>query len=768
MLLRLASTLTNSRGPQYMEQALAAIHQANLSRRPLTLIYASRDSTTALFSRLPPVLAHVAPAQLAAAYPDCAVDRLPEDALNHPPGHTLWQARLCLWPDLYAIRRFGQFTDQLNRNLSDPLGGLLSAVGSPIQSPLRTTVEIAVRPASQWRYWQARWAVQCLASPLLRSSFITTHLYARAVTSRFALLRSLALGLTLLVPNAKAAVSGERLTTSPDRDHDREEDLQGALDKLGQHLFEVAIRLSVSGPLNSDSRARAKLCEMAGAFGQFTLPRLSIFRMSRIRRSGKPSAQGAHTLRGRGFLLSAEELATLWHPPTETVRAPAMRFNPSRELEAPVILPSRKEEGVAVLGRVRFRARREVFGIRQDDRRRHLAVIGKTGMGKTTLLKNLIASDIEAGRGVALVDPHGDLADSVLESVPAYRTNDVVLFDAADRDYPLSFNPLACHHPEQRPLVASGVVSVFKKLHGDSWGPRLEHILRNGLLTLLEVPGSSLLSLQRLLSDTQYRKTVTRRLADPVVRAFWETEFAKWKPSFQAEAVAPIQNKVGQFLSQPILRSIVGQSQSRLRLREVMDAGRILIVNLSKGKLGEDASTLLGALLVTSMQLAAMSRAETPEEDRLDFSLYVDEFQNFATESFATILSEARKYRLHLILANQYLAQMEEQTAEAVFGNVGSLLCFQVGARDAEILAEQLAGDVTPQDLIALPRFTAYVRLLLDGMPSRPFSMETLPPQKRRPQDRNRPAIIRRTSRRRYARPAREVATEIEHVFALA
>jgi hypothetical protein len=768
MLLRLASTLTDSRGPQYMEQALAAIHQANPSRRPLTLIFASRDSTSALFFRVPPELAHTAPGQLAAAYPDCKIDRLPEDALHYPPGDALWQARLTLRPDLYAIRRYGQFTDQLNRNVADPLTALLSTVASSKQSLPRTTIEITVYPASRGRYWQSRWAVQCLASPLLRSSFIATHLYARAVTSRFAPLRSLALGLALLLPNPKAAASSERLTTSPDRDHDREEDFQGALDKLGQHLFEVSIRLSVSGPPKAESRARAKLQEMAGAFGQFTMPRLSTFRMSRIRRKRIPPRPSGRTSRPRGFLLSSEELATLWHPPTETVRAPAMRFNESRELEAPLSLPSRNEKGVAILGRVRFRARREVFGIRQDDRRRHLAVIAKAGMGKTTLLENLIASDIEAGRGVALIDPHGDLAESVLESVSPNRTNDVVLFDAGDRGYPLAFNPLSCKRVEDRPLVASGIVSAFHKLYGDSWGPRLEHILRNSLLALLEIPGTSLLSLQRLLSDAQYRKTLTCRLADPVVRAFWETEFARWKPNFQAEAVAPIQNKVGQFLSQPILRAIIGQSRSRLNLRQVMDEGRILIVNLSKGRLGEDASTLLGALLVTSMQLAAMSRAEVPEEDRLDFSLYVDEFQNFATESFATILSEARKYRLHLIIANQYLAQMEEQTAGAVFGNVGSLLCFQVGARDAEILAEQLGGDVTPQDLIALPRFTAYLRLLLDGMPSRAFSMETLPPRRRRPADRNRPAIIRRTSRRRYARPAREVVVEIEHVFAVA
>ena len=261
-----------------------------------------------------------------------------------------------------------------------------------------------------------------------------------------------------------------------------------------------------------------------------------------------------------------------------------------------------------------------------------------------------------------------------------------------------------------------------------------------------------------------YRKTVTAQLSDPVVRSFWQNEFEHWKPKFQAEAVAPIQNKVGQFMSSPILRGILGQPKGKLDLRAVMDDGRILIVNLSKGRIGEDASTLLGALLVTSLQLAAMSRADVPENERRDFFAYIDEFQNFATKSFATILSEARKYRLSLTIANQYLAQMEEGTLDAVFGNVGSLLAFQVGPQDAETLAEQFAGDLTPQDLIALPKYTAYVRLLIDGSPSRPFSMTTLPPKKNQ-HSRQRSEVIRRTSRHRYAQRTGRVEREIESVI---
>jgi hypothetical protein len=417
------------------------------------------------------------------------------------------------------------------------------------------------------------------------------------------------------------------------------------------------------------------------------------------------------------------------------------------ELEPPTNLPLTSDADVALFGRVKFRARDAVFGMRTHDRRRHVAIIGKTGMGKSTLIHNLVSSDIRAGRGVALIDPHGDLAESVLHSVPAHRTNDVVLFDAGDRDFPLAYNPLACPDPAQRDLVAAGVVSVFKKIYGDSWGPRLEYILFNTLLTLVQVPGTTLLSVPRLLSNERYRAKLLAQLNDPVVSAFWRNEFEEYPERLRLEAIAPIQNKVGQFLSNPLSRAIVGQAKSALDLRRIMDEGKVLIVNLSKGRIGEEPSTLLGALLVTGLQLAAMSRADQPLEERKDFYVYVDEFQNFATESFATILSEARKYRLILTLANQYLAQIEETTLDAVLGNVGSLLCFQVGSRDAEALVEELGQQLTPEDLLRLPKYTAYARLLVDGMPSRPFSMTTLPPPHAWDDRRQ---IVRRTSRQRY------------------
>lgn len=760
VLLSLSVPPDADRGPQYMEQALAAIHQANPDRLPLDLLFARHGRTVTLACRVPAELAAILTSQLAAHYPTATLTRLPDDAFASPAEHPAWSAELTLRPDLFPIRRYSQFDDVLNRNTSDPLTAIFAALAGNADAGIPTII-LTVRPAPSRRVKEAHRAVRRLSQPFFRAHPTLARWFALAVTGRSFLLRVFVRFLSRLTPAGSHVPADPHLTTGTGRTHDREDDLHGAMDKLGRHLFEAHIRLTVAAPSTKTQQVHARLRQMGGAFGQFTVPRMARFRMGRV-------SPGNHQAQGRGFLLSTEELATLWHPATSTVRAPTMEMTDSRELEPPPDLPRPTQEpDLATLGRVKFRTQSHTFGIRLDDRRRHVAVIGKTGMGKTTLLHRLIVSDMQAGRGLTLIDPHGDLADSLLSAVPTHRTNDVILFDAGDREYPLSFNVLATRDVNQRGLTASAVVSAFKKLYGDSWGPRLENLLRNSLLALLETPGTSLLSLQRLLSDTAYRKRLTARLDDPVVRTFWLQEFASWKPQYQVEACAPILNKVGQFLSQPILRAIVGQGRSTLDLRSVLDDGRILIVNLSKGRIGEDASTLLGSLLVTGIQLAAMSRADIPEKERRDATLYVDEFQNVATDSFATILSEARKFRLSLVLANQYLAQMDEATGAAVFGNVGSLLVFQVGATDAEILAEQLGGDVTPQDVMALPRYRAYARLLVDGMPSRPFSMETLAPP-RTDERHDRAAVIRRTSRHRYTRPAALVEADIRNAFSRA
>lgn len=415
---------------------------------------------------------------------------------------------------------------------------------------------------------------------------------------------------------------------------------------------------------------------------------------------------------------------------------------------------------ITLFGETNFRNQKRRFGIMLDDRRRHMYVIGKTGMGKTTLLENMIVSDIQAGHGLAVVDPHGDLVEKILDFIPPSRTNDVIYFNPADIDYPIAFNVLESVNPVHRHLVASGLVGVFKKIWADSWGPRLEYVLRNTVLSLLEYPGSTLLGITRLLVDNKYRKKVVARLSDPILKAFWLDEYAAYSNQFRTEAISPIQNKVGQFLSSSIIRNIVGQTKSSIDMRDIMDSGKILLLNLSKGRIGEDNAALLGAMMITKLQLAAMSRVDMPEPDRRDFFLYVDEFQNFATESFANILSEARKYRLDLIIAHQYIEQLDETVQAAVFGNVGTLVTFRVGAADAEYLEKEFEPVFMQNDLVNLTKFEMYLKLMIDGVASEPFSARGLPPLYTAEEEETHEKIIK-VSRERYSTPRQVVEDKI-------
>ncbi len=415
------------------------------------------------------------------------------------------------------------------------------------------------------------------------------------------------------------------------------------------------------------------------------------------------------------------------------------------------------------IGLYNFRNQRKKFGIKVDDRRRHIYVVGKTGTGKTTLLRNMMIADIQSGKGVAVLDPHGEFADSLLDYVPEERVNDVIYFDPSDMANPIAFNPMEQVNPEFRHLVASGIMSVFKKIWVDAWSARMEYILNNTLLALLEFPDTTLLGVMRMFSDKEFRKRIVENLQDPVIKAFWRDEFANYGQRLEAEALAAIQNKVGQLVSNPLLRNILGQPRSTLNMREIMDQGKILVVNLSKGKLGEDNSALLGAMIITRFQLAAMSRVDMPERDRRDFFLYVDEFQNFATDSFANILSEARKYGLSLVLAHQYIGQLEAgdntRVRDAIFGNVGTIICFRVGASDAEFLEKEFMPQFLQNDLVNLDFACVYIRLMIDGMASQPFSANTLPPMQ--PLLVSHRDVIISNSRSRYSLPRAVVEKRI-------
>jgi hypothetical protein len=417
-----------------------------------------------------------------------------------------------------------------------------------------------------------------------------------------------------------------------------------------------------------------------------------------------------------------------------------------------------EKEDICLFAQTNYRNQMRRFGMKLDDRRRHMYVIGKTGMGKTTMMENMVLHDIYSGHGVGIVDPHGDFAEKIINYIPPNRINDVVYFNPSDTDFPIGFNILEVANEEQKHLVAAGLMGIFKKIWPDVWSSRMEYILNNTLLALLDYPGSTLLGINRLLADKKYRKKVISKLTDPVIKAFWQNEFASYNDRYAQEAVAPIQNKIGQFLSASVIRNMVAQVKSTINIREIMDSKKILVMNLSKGRIGEDNSRLLGGMIITKIQLAAMERVDTPEKDRQDFFMYVDEFQNFATASFANILSEARKYRLSLIMAHQYVKQLDELVADAVFGNVGTIVTFRVGGPDAEMLVKEFTPTFMEEDIVNLAKYNIFLKLMINGVASLPFSAMTMPPIGSPTGSRDR---VVKVSRERYSKNKSEIEDKI-------
>jgi hypothetical protein len=519
-------------------------------------------------------------------------------------------------------------------------------------------------------------------------------------------------------------------------------------EKIGQAGFAVTVRIGASVP--------TRLTELSAVFGVFSRPDGNSWHLA------KPLF-GADSWRKKLMertatqkrVVSTAELATLWHLPSDKVRIPMILWGQNVFSEPPENLPI--AEGVSdeerakinFFGRAMFKNRDLIFGIKDVDRRRHLWAIGKTGTGKSTLIANMAIDDMKKGRGVAIIDPHGDLSDIILDYVPASRLNDVIYFNPADRDRPVRLNILEVKNPVQRELIVSGIVAIFNKLYGHSWGPRLEYILRNTLLALSEVPGMTLVEVPRLLTDREFRHATLAKVSDPVIKRYFENEFDKMPEKMLQESISPILNKVGQFISSPLIRAIIERPQSSIDIEEIMNEGKILIANLSQGKMGEDNAALIGAMLITKFQLAAMNRVELSESDRRDFYLYVDEFQNFATESFIKILSEARKYKLNLTLANQYMAQIPIEVQKAILGNAGSIISFTIGADDARIIMKEFGEVFTDKDLVNLENYQIAVRLMVDAMSGRAFVARTLPLPASR--NENREKVIR-VSRERWGR----------------
>jgi len=496
-------------------------------------------------------------------------------------------------------------------------------------------------------------------------------------------------------------------------------------EKIG---YGVKIRVGYVG--ESADLAKQRLQALFGGFKQFNTINLNSLTGGGYDTSPEALQDyRARYLDKETMILNVEELASLYHLPHTSVETPSIAWTTTKVGEPPTNIPTlinTQQEDISLIGTTTFRQGNIKFGIKRSDRKRHLYIIGKSGAGKSFLLQLLTLSDIYHKEGFAIVDPHGDFAQDTLKYIPEHRIKDVVYFNPSDTAHPISFNPMETDDPEMRGPITSEIIGVLKKMFAESWGPRLEHILRFTLLALLETPDANLLGITRMLTDKVFRKKIVDQVQDVTVKSFWVNEFAAWNDKFATEAVAPILNKVGAFTANPLIRNVVGQEHSSFDIRTLMDEGKILICDLSRGRLGEDNASTLGALLITKIQLAAMSRANISLDKRRPFYLYVDEFQNFATESFAVILSEARKYGLYLTVANQYVAQMQQEVRDAVFGNVGSMISFRVGADDATALARYFEPVFEPTDLTNLSIQNIYVTMSIDGETSQPFSAKTL------------------------------------------
>ena len=534
--------------------------------------------------------------------------------------------------------------------------------------------------------------------------------------------------------------------------------------KLG---YEVKIRLAYLGQNQTD--ARLNMQALVGTFKQYNSTNLNGFKQ--IGNSFNPEDLDAYKMRqfsNRGFILNISELASVYHLPHTSVETPNIVWATSKTAEPPAKLPiltgeTSNDENISAFGLTNFRGINHQFGLLRRDRSRHVYIIGQTGAGKSGLLELMALSDVFYNQGYCIIDPHGDFAIDNLRFVPESRVRDVVYFNPADTAFPVAFNPLEVSDPAKKPNICSEVIGVLKRMFGDSWGPRLEHILRYTLLALLDRPETTLLDISRLLTDKDFRKETLDYCQDVTVLQFWKHEFGQWNEKQVNESIAPVLNKVGAFTANPIIRNIIGQAKSSFDVRKIMDEGKILVVNLSKGLIGEDNAAILGSFLVTKVQLAAMSRSDIPNVmDRRPFYLYVDEFQNFATDSFAVILSEARKYGLNLTVANQYVAQMTDSVRDAVFGNVGTTISFRVSPEDAPALIKQFEPTFEESDIIQLNNRHFVISMIINGEKVPAFSATTLSIPDT-PKD-NFDAIVAH-SREYYARPRLEVEREIRETI---
>jgi len=756
-LLILEIPKTNDKQELAAEQLFASLHGILRDKQELkinggvqehvSLEIASVNGQIRFYAWVPRTLRSFVESQIYSQYPTVQIRDAEEDYVAHQGEHSvIYTAEITLTDnEMLPIKTFQNFE-------VDPLAGITGTLAKLETSGEEVWIQILARPiADDWHKASEKW--------------IKTVKNGKPSFGKSGGLVWLG---ELLEALWKPPEEGSKAAAAPkelsDRDKTRISEAETKATKLG---YEVKIRLAYLG--DDATNARQRMQAIVGTFKQYNSTNLNGFKIANASFKSEDLAKYRQRTFGRGgYILNIEELASVFHLPHTNVETPNIVWASTKTAEPPAKLPvitgnTSVDENISAFGLTNFRGINHQFGMLRSDRSRHVYIIGQTGAGKSGTLELFALSDIFHGHGYAIIDPHGDFAVDNMRFIPGSRMDDVVYFNPADTAFPLGFNPLEVTNPAQKTNISSEVIGVLKRMFGESWGPRLEYILRYTILALLDRPTTTMLDITRMLTDKKFRKETLEYSTDTVVLQFWNVEFASWNDKFVSEAIAPVLNKVGAFTANPIIRNIIGQPKSTFNIRKIMDEGKILVVNLSKGLIGEDNAAILGAFMVTKIQLAAMSRSDIPNiADRRPFYLYVDEFQNFATDSFATILSEARKYGLNLTVANQYISQMTETVRDAVFGNVGTMISFRVSADDAPMLAKQFEPQFEPQDLLQMHNRHFIINMVINGEKAPAFSATTLtlPPE----QVDNTGRIIENT-RRNFSRPRAEVEAEISEAI---
>lgn len=759
VLLVLEIPRTNDKSELAAEQLFASLHGILRDKKELRLAgghqehlsfeIASVNGQIRFYTWVPRTLQSFVEGQIYAQYPTVQIYQAEEDYTEHERQHQVVYSTELTTTDseFLPIRTFQNFE-------VDPLAGITGTLAKLESTGEELWIQVLMRPvADEWHSDSESWIAGVKSG---RGSLFGggTGAGAKWLVGLFAALW-------------RPPEQGDSTTATAElseRDKTRISEAEKKATKLG---YQVRIRLAYLG--ESQTNAKLRMQALVGTFKQFNSTNLNGLKSTHAN-FGKEYLEKyrQRSFIGDGFILNIEELASVFHLPHTNVETPNIVWASSKTAEPPSKLPiitgdDALDDQISPFGVTNFRGINHQFGMLRFDRSRHVYIIGQTGAGKSGLLELFALSDIFHNQGYAIIDPHGDFAIDNMKFIPGSRLEDVVYFNPADTAYPLGFNPLEVTNPEQKTNISSEVIGVLKRMFGESWGPRLEYILRYTILALLDRPDTTMLDITRMLTDKKFRKETLGYCRDTVVMQFWNVEFASWNDKFVTEAVAPVLNKVGAFTANPIIRNIIGQPKSTFNIRQIMDEGKILIVNLSKGLIGEDNAAILGSFLVTKIQLAAMSRSDIVDiNDRRPFYLYVDEFQNFATDSFATILSEARKYGLNLTVANQYISQMNDTVRDAVFGNVGTVISFRVSADDAPILSKQFEPNFEALDLLQMHNRNFVINMVIGGEKVPAFSARTLelPPA----QTDNTSRIIEYT-RRHYARERQDVEQSISDII---